>query len=56
MKNKKAILQTLFLLFLIVGTVMIVKQNASMPYVKTKGGCSAHIIMQHIRPSATCSS
>jgi len=37
MKNKKAILQTLFLLFLIVGTVMIVKQNASMPYVKNQG-------------------
>ena len=32
MTKKKLVFQILFLLLLIVGTVLIVKQNASLPY------------------------
>lgn len=36
MKNKKKLfLQSAFLLFLIVGTIIIVRQQRSMPYQKT---------------------
>ena len=37
MTKKKLVFQILFLLLLIVGTVLIVKQNASLPYVKNQG-------------------
>ena len=37
MKNKKRYLQMLFLLFLLIGTVIIIRQQRSTPYQKDSG-------------------